>query len=184
MDAFEALLGRVSSGTLTEPGPTDAQLDQILSAAVTAPDHGRMRPWRFVLARGAARERLGVLFAEAASRRDPSAGEAQLRAVHGKALLAPLIIIVAAAVCEHPKVPAIEQILAAGAAAQNILLAAHALGLGGMWRTGAFAYDTELKRALGFAAEDALVGFLYIGTPAKSPLQRQFHDSSALIREL
>ena len=92
----------------------------------------------------------------------PSAG--QLEQILMAANRAPLIVIVAAAVTENPKVPDIEQIVAAGAAAQNMLLAAHALGLGGFWRTGAIAYDAEVKSALGLAHSDTVVGIIYLGS--------------------
>ena len=96
-----------------------------------------------------------------------------------KALRAPLIIVVAARtqVC---KIPQIEQVLAVAAAAQNIMLAAHALGFGAMWKTGDPAYDDSVKSALGLETTDSIVGFLYLGTadgtslPAVRPLPEQF----------
>jgi nitroreductase len=99
-------------------------------------------------------------------RREPAAGEATLAKERAKPLRAPLIVVVAAVLREHRGVPAVEQIVAAGAAAENILVAAHALGFGAFWRTGAPAYDETVKRALGLRPEDAIVGFLYLGTPA------------------
>lgn len=183
MDAMDALMGRVSAAALTEPAPDDVTLDRILRAGMRAPDHGRMRPWRFVLVKGGARERLGDLFAEALRRRDPNAAEPMLQAERGKALRAPLIVVVAATVKDNPKVPPVEQIVAVGAAAQNVLLAAHALGFGAMWRTGANAYDPDLKRALGLSPEDALVGFIYLGTPAKMPAIRDLGDISPFLSE-
>ena len=163
MDAIEALMGRVSPAQLVEPGPDEAQLRVLLAAAVRAPDHGRMQPWRFVLVEGEARKRLGEVMAQSLKRREPEAPEGKLDAERKKPLRAPLVVVVAAAVTENPKVPGIEQVIAAGAAAQNMLVAAHALGLGGFWRTGATAYDPEVKRALGLAKQDAIVGFIYIG---------------------
>lgn len=163
MDAIEALMGRVSPAQLTEPGPDPAQLQILLGAAARAPDHGRMQPWRFVLVEGEARQRLGAVMAQSLKRREPEAPEGKLDAERKKPLRAPLVVVVAAAVKENPKVPDIEQVVAAGAAAQNMLVAAHALGLGGFWRTGATAYDPEVKRALGLAEHDAIVGFIYLG---------------------
>jgi nitroreductase len=164
MDAIETIIGRVSPGQLVDPAPTEAQLEQILRAGSRAPDHGRLRPWRFVVIEGEARLRLGELMAQSLRRRDPVAPAVRLDAERKKALRAPLIVIVAAVVQPSPNVPEIEQIVAAGAAAQNLLLAAHALGFGGFWRTGAVAYDAEVKRALGFAPADAIVGIMYLGT--------------------
>jgi nitroreductase len=158
-----ALVGRVSPLRVVEPGPAKADLDQILAAGVRAPDHGRLRPWRFLLIRDDARHRFGDVLAESLKRRKQDLSESALQAEHDKALRAPLIIVVAAAVRGGTKVPAIEQIVSAGAAAQNMLVAAHALGFGGFWRTGDAAYDDHVKKAFGLGAEDEIVGFLYLG---------------------
>jgi len=164
MDAIEALMGRVSPAQLAEPGPTAAQLQTLLSVATRAPDHGRMQPWRFVLIEDEARHRLGEVMARSLQRREPDAPAGKLDAERKKPLRAPLVVVVAAAIKENPKVPDIEQVVAAGAAAQNMLVAAHALGLGGFWRTGATAYDAEVKRELGLGEQDAIVGFIYLGS--------------------
>jgi nitroreductase len=165
MDAIEMLLTRASNGKLGEPAPDDESLRLALEAALRAPDHGVLRPWRIRLIRGPARERLGQVLREALLRRKPDASVDELDKEQRKPLRAPLIIVVSAHVREHPKAPAVEQLLSAGAAAQNILLALHARGYAGMWRTGAPAYDPEVKRALGLLPEDAIVAFVYAGTP-------------------
>ena len=166
MDALEALTTRTSPLGLTEPAPDEAALASILRAAARAPDHGKMRPWYFIIVAGPARTAFGKVLAAALHQREPDALEATLDKERNKPLRAPLIIVVAARLREHRNVPAIEQIIAAGAAAQNILVAAHALGYGGFWRTGAAAYDDTVKTALGLGAQDAIVGFLYLGTPS------------------
>jgi len=166
MDAIEALMGRVSPAQLVEPGPDPTQLQTLLQVAARAPDHGRMQPWRFVLIEGEARNRFGEVMAQSLTRREPGAPEGKLDAERKKTLRAPLVVVVAAAVKDNPKVPDIEQVVAAGAAAQNMLVAAHAMGLGGFWRTGATAYDPEVKRALGLGDQDAIVGFIYLGSVA------------------
>jgi nitroreductase len=86
-----------------------------------------------------------------------------------KPLRAPLVLVVAAHITPNPKIPPVEQLLAAGAAAQNILIASHALGFGAAWKTGNAAYDAQVKEALGLQASDEIAGFLYIGTPAARP---------------
>jgi nitroreductase len=166
MDAIEALTTRASPASLVAPAPDAAALDRMLRAAVRAPDHGRLRPWRFIIVAGAARQTLGDVLADALRRRDPVAPDAVVAKERAKPMRAPLMVVVAASLREHRGVPAIEQVIAAGAAAQNLLVAAHALGFGGFWRTGASAYDDNVKRALGLRAEDAIVGFLYLGTPS------------------
>jgi nitroreductase len=163
MDAIEALNTRGTAKTYGEISPSKEHLSIVLQAAVRAPDHGRLRPWRFMLIEGNQREKLGELLAASARRRVPGLSEGDLARERGKALRAPLIIVVACRIVPGTKIPAIEQILAAGAAAQNILLALHALGYAAAWKTGEATYDTEVKRALGFAADDHIVAFIYTG---------------------
>ncbi len=165
MQAIDALLERRSAKTLTDPAPDAGALELLLECASRAPDHGRLRPWRFIVISGAARDRLGELMADQLRRQQPGASAESLQRERQKALRAPLIVVVAAVCDAAAKIPAIEQVLAAGAAAQNVMLAAPALGFGAMWKTGAAAYDDTVKAALGLASTDAIVGFLYLGTP-------------------
>jgi nitroreductase len=163
MDALEALTSRQSAKTCGNTPPSREHLALVLQAAVRAPDHGRLRPWRFMVIEGPRRQKLGELLAASALRRVPALSEGDLQRERDKALRAPMIIIVVCRAVPGTKVPTIEQILAAGAATQNILLALHALGYAAAWKTGEAAYDTELKKALGLAADDHLVGFVYTG---------------------
>jgi nitroreductase len=169
VDAIEALTTRASPPGLVDPAPDARALADLLRAAMRAPDHGRLRPWHFIIVAGAARAALGNVLAQALREREPGAAEAALVKERAKPLRAPLMIVVAAKLREHRGVPAVEQVVAAGAAAQNILVAAHALGYAGFWRTGAPAYDDTVKRALGLRPEDAIVGFLYLGSPSAAP---------------
>jgi nitroreductase len=170
MEAIEALTTRVSGAALVEPAPDELELHTLLSAALRAPDHGRLRPWRFTVVRGAARQRLGELMAEALRRRHPDATPAQLEKERNRPLRAPLILVVAAKVDERSHIPAIEQVLSAAAAAQNVMVAAFALGFGCAWKTGEAAYDPEIKSAFDLAPADAIVGFLYLGCNASPPV--------------
>ncbi|MCZ7680414.1 MAG: nitroreductase [Sandaracinaceae bacterium] len=131
---MELLRTRASNGKLAEPAPDDEALREILEAALRAPDHAMLRPWRVLLVRGEARARLGDVLAEVEAARGADA-EAIERA-RRKPLRAPLVIVVAAAPVPSPKAPEIEQILSAGAVAHGILLGLHARGFAGMWRTG------------------------------------------------
>ncbi|AKH70182.1 nitroreductase [Spongiibacter sp. IMCC21906] len=164
MDAIELLLRRNSSAKLTEPAPTEEALQTMLAAASRAPDHGWIRPWRFLSVRGDARLQLGELFAAAAEKRDPELTEEALAKFRKQPLRAPLILVVYAQISAHPKVPEIEQKLTVGCAAQGLLLAAEALGYAGIWRTGVNAYDQTVKTGLGLSADDAIIGFIYLGT--------------------
>lgn len=168
MDAIDLLHHRNSAPRLCEPAPAGKVLDDLLKAGMRAPDHAWLRPWRFITIEGDARHRLGELFVTATQRRR-AAGEAEMTGqevdkLAAMALRAPLIIAVVAAIKSHPKVPAIEQIISAGCAAHGILLAAHAHGFAGVWRTGDNAYDPFVKEGLGLSETDEIVGFVYLGT--------------------
>lgn len=174
MDALECLLGRDSALKLTAPGPTRQDLDTMLQAAVRAPDHGRLRPWRFVIIEEGQRARFGEVMADSLRRREPDAPPEALQRERDKALRAPLILVVAAHVQPAHKIPVVEQLAATAAATQSIMLAAHAQGYGAVWKTGAPAYDPQVRKALGLDATDDIVGFLYLGTRVGggSPLAR------------
>ncbi len=159
---MEALQTRNSAPRLTGSVSEDA-LIEMLKAGLRAPDHAQLRPWRILVVEGEGRERLGALFARARSASNPDESTEALEKLRGKPLRAPTIIVVAAKVTDHPKVPAVEQILSAGAVAQNILIAAHALGYGAMWRTGSMAFDPIVREGLGLDENAQVVGFLYIG---------------------
>lgn len=168
MDALENLHQRVSVPALNEPAPTPEQLDNMFRAALRAPDHGALRPWRFMVVEGGARAKLGELYARAAQQADSCLTDEQLNKFRGMPLRAPLLIVVIARTQAHPKVPHSEQLISAGCAAQNMLLAAHAQGLGAMWRTGNLAYDATVMQGLGLGEGEEIVGYLYLGTPART----------------
>ena len=183
MEAIEALTTRASPLQLTEPPPDRSALNSMLRAAAKAPDHGRLHPWRFIVIEGAARDQLGEVLAAALRLREPGLPEAVIEKERAKPRRAPLIVVVAARIRDNKKIPAVEQIISAGTAAQNILVAAHALGYGGFWRTGPAAYDDRIKTALGLAASDSIVGFLYLGTPAVAAPPTSAPDLAELVTQ-
>ncbi len=185
MQAIDLLLSRRSARTLAAPAPDDAALALIFASAARAPDHGRLRPWRFVVVREAQRERFGGLLADHLRRTHPASSEETLARERAKALRAPLIVVVGAKLnTDMPKVPPVEQLLAVGAATEAMMLAAVALGFNAMWKTGPAAYDEAVKAALGFGAADAIVGFLYLGTEAAASAAAAPPDSwRDLVRE-
>ncbi len=164
MEAMELLLTRASAKKLQEPGPTPQDLDAIFQSAVRAPDHGRRRPWRFIVIAKEQRGRFGGLMADILKADKPEATDDMLAKEREKALRAPLIIVAVAHIKANDKIPEVEQMLSAGAATQNIMLAAHALGFGAMWKTGGPAYDSRMKAAFGLEPNDSIAGFIYIGT--------------------
>ena len=169
MQTIETLLKRYSGRVLREPAPDEGALALMLESALRAPDHGRLRPWAFIVIEGEGRSRFGELLAEQARRTRPAATAEALERERQKAFRAPMILVVAAVCTPGGKIPVIEQVLAAGAAAQNVMLAALALGFNSMWKTGGPAYDDEVKAALGLEAKDAIVGFMYLGTETSKP---------------
>jgi nitroreductase len=174
MDALDLMLSRESALKLESPGPSAGELDRIFDSAVRAPDHGRLRPWQFVVIGEGQRTAFGALMADSLRRRDPTVSDAELQRERDKAFRAPVIVVVGAKIRKGHKIPEIEQLASASAAAQTIMLAAPALGYGAVWKTGAPAYDPTVKTALGLNEDDDIIGFLYIGTRAggSSPIPR------------
>jgi nitroreductase len=160
----KTLLSRASSSALGDPGPDDAALRRMFEAAVRAPDHGRLRPWHFYVIRGDARFKLSEMFVEALKRREPEASPAAIEKERGKPLRSPVIIAAVAKILEGHKIPPFEQTLSAAAAVMNILNAAHALGFGAKWVTGANCYDAAFRAAFGLGQSDQLIGFIHLGT--------------------
>jgi len=182
MDAMELLLTRRSHPKLGDPAPSGDALDRILRAALPAPDHGGLRTTRILVIEGPAREKLGDAIAAMVRRNNPDADPAALDKARAKPLRAPMLLAVACRPTpDHPKVPEIEQVLSAGAAAHALLLAAQAEGFGGMWRTGDPAYDPAVKAALGLEPTDHLVAFLYLGTPQTPPPEQPRPDLDAVV---
>lgn len=162
------LLTRRSVGIafLKEPGPTPAELEQILTIGTRVPDHGKITPWRLVVIAGEARRQAGEKLAEIATRNNPGLDEASLEIERQCFLPAPVTIGVISSPKEHPKVPEFEQLLSAGNVAFNLLHGAHALGFGASWVTRWYAFDAEAAAMLGARDGERFVGFVHIGTAA------------------
>ncbi|MFU8765127.1 MAG: nitroreductase family protein [Haliea sp.] len=168
-DVLQHLHSRNSAPRLVAPGPSPEQLEELLQAALRAPDHAWLRPWRFVTIEGDRREDFGEVLERCLLRRDPAADVSAREKARAAPLRAPLVLVVIARLREHPKVPFEEQRLSAGCAAHAILLAAEALGYAGIWRTGNAAFDPYVGSALGLEANEEVVAFLYLGTRDGSP---------------
>jgi nitroreductase len=165
MELLTGIETRSSAVRLGDPPPSRADLTRIIEAGMRAPDHGKLAPWRVVVIEGAARETLGRAMADALIRIRPDATENEIERERAKAFRAPVIVALAAHVTKPHRIPESDQILAVAAAAQNMFLAAHALGYGAMWKTGAPAADAGVKQAIGFDPDDQVVAYLYLGTP-------------------
>jgi len=167
MELLAAIESRSSAARLGLPAPTPEHLARILDVAAHAPDHGRLRPWRFIVVDAGLRDGFALAAARAKRVRLPSMSEEQFAAECEKMKNSPTIVVVGCTVRREHKVPEIEQVIAAAAAAENLFLAAHDLGYGVMWKTGAAAYDAGVKAAIGLSAEDHIVGIMHLGTRLK-----------------
>jgi len=165
MDVFDAMHNRHSQGKVKQDSVPPALIKKLLSAAVQAPNHYKVRPWRFVVLTGNARNKLGDVFAASQLHRKPDLPKEALDKFRGLPLRAPVVIAVGVDKPSGEKVHEIENIAAVSAACQNILLAAQAEGLAVKWRTGEWARDPKIKEYLGFSADQHLLAYLYIGYP-------------------
>jgi nitroreductase len=149
---------------MSGPGPTPADIEQILAIAVRVPDHGKLTPWRFILFEGDDRARIGARFRTRWHELHPDHGEDALKFHEGLFLRAPAVIAVVSCAAPHPKIPEWEQRLSAGAVCMNMLMAAGAIGIGAQWQTDWPAYDSEIASIMGLAPHERIAGFVYLGT--------------------
>jgi nitroreductase len=182
MDVLEAIMTRqMVPGVKQEPVPRET-VEKLLAAAVRAPNHFLNQPWRFIVLTGKAREELGAVF-EATLREqmkdepDEKKVEGQAMAERTKLLRAPVVIAVGVKQePENARIPAFENTAAVAAATQNLLLAAHGLGLGAYWRSGNNVFDPKVKEWLGLEPQDELISFVYLGYPDPEGEQRPRRD--------
>lgn len=161
------------------PGPSRGQIEQILSAAMRVPDHGRLFPWHFIVFEGNARTNMGTILKTAFLKKEPEAPPEKIAQEEARFLRAPVVIAVVSRIrpAKHPRW---EQHLSAGAACQNLCLAANAMGFGTNWLTEWCAFDPHVHQALGLDDRDRIAGFVYIGSVAKTPEERPRPDPSLL----
>jgi nitroreductase len=166
--AIDLLLRRRSAPaqTMVGPPPTPGDLETLLTIASRVPDHGKLAPWRFVLFEGPARDRAGEIAARLFAEDQPAADEGRLAIERGRFSRAPLVIGVISRAAPHAKIPEWEQILSAGAACMNLVVAANALSYRAVWLTEWCAYDRRFCEAIGLAAHEKIAGFVHIGRPS------------------
>ena len=164
METLEAIQTRNSVPLLTDPAPTSEEMSEVYKGALRAPDHARLRPWKFIEVRGDSRDKLAKIFIDTATALNSDLSENEISKLEKAPHRAPMVIILAANIKEHPKVPEIEQIISLGAAAQNILLGIHEIGYSAVWRTGNMAFNPEITKFLGLEENYKIIGYLYVGT--------------------
>jgi nitroreductase len=173
-EAIDLLKSRrsVKPADLTGPGPSAAEIDNLLTIASRVPDHGKLAPWRFILFAGAGRLAAGKAIAAVFRKEHPDATAEQIEFERQRLARAPLVVAVVSRATPHVKIPEWEQLLSAGAAAMNLVNAAHALGFAANWITEWYAYDRRVLDALGLAPHERIAGFVHIGRPARPPEDR------------
>jgi nitroreductase len=172
--AFLSARRSVKPDRLVAPGPSAEELETILTIASRVPDHKKLAPWRFIVLEGGARARLGEVLAEAcvAAEKEPPS-HVRLETERTRLMRAPLVIAVISRVTVHRSAPEWEQVLSAGAVCFNLCLAANALGYGTSWITEWIAYNKAVGAALSLADNERIAGFIYVGTPAERPEERE-----------
>ena len=172
----------VKPDKLVAPAPTPEQLADILTIAARVPDHKKLAPWRFIVFEGAARARLGQIFADAcqAEDREPPS-PVRLETERLRPQRSPIVIAVISHVVPSPGAPEWEQVLSAGAASFNMCLAANAMGFGTCWITEWVSYSPRVQAALHVGEGERIAGFVYIGTPAEKPADRDRPDLAKIV---
>ncbi len=175
----------VSPKRLVEPGPTERQLEQLLSLAAAAPDHGQLTPWRFVIVPAEKRHLLAEVFALALIDRDPSATLVQIESAREKAHRAPLLLVAIARLgpCE-PDIPSLERLVSMGAAIQNMLLGGHAMGFGAGLTSGQAMASPRMEALLTLASGEQAVCCINVGRVAKSRARRLRPAPAAFVSTL
>ncbi|MBX3570909.1 MAG: nitroreductase [Mesorhizobium sp.] len=169
---------------MTEPGPSDAEIETMIRIASRVPDHGRLAPWRFILYRGQARHEIGEMLAALAAKLEGPLPEARLAKERTRFSRAPLVIgVVSVARDDAKNIPQWEKFLSGGAAAMNLLLAANALGYGVNWITNWYSDIPEGRAILGLAPEERVIGFVHIGTFRGDIPERPRPDIAGLISD-
>lgn len=176
-----ALRRSTSPDLMTLPGPDPATLLAMLAIGARVPDHRKLFPFRFILFEGEARARAGDILARAFEAQNPTAEAAKVELERKRFLRAPLVVAVVSKVVANHKTPEWEQILTAGAAAYNLLLAANAYGFASAWITEWYGYDRSVLDAFGLTPEERIAGFVYIGSAREGPKERQRPELSTLV---
>lgn len=174
IDALTLLETRrtISSVALAEPGPDQTQIETLIRIASRVPDHGKLTPWRFILYRGDGRARLGETLAQIFARSNPDAPIVRLDLERNRFSRVPLTVGIISRAAPHAKIPEWEQVLSTGAAAMNLVLAAHAMGFAAQWLTDWCSYDPDAAKVLGARDGERFAGLVAIGTPTVPPVDR------------
>jgi len=167
VDALALLQRRVSVSKLAAPAPSGTDLAQAFAAAVRAADHGKLQPWRFLIVEGEGLRLLSNVYVDAVRNANPEVSPAVVEKAQKMTSRAPMIIVAIACPRENPGVPRQEQIIACGCATQNLINAFFIQGYGAIWRSGDMTTNPYVKEQLQIAANEEVIGFVYVGTPVQ-----------------
>jgi nitroreductase len=182
--AFLARRRSVPPRLLAGPGPSEAELETLLTIASRVPDHGKLAPWRFLVIEGAARERVGETIAAAFQADEPGADAERVATERNRLARAPLVVAVVSGARPHAKIPEWEQVLSAGAVCMSLVIAANLMGFGTAWLTEWFAFDRRVLDALGLAPQEEIAGFIHIGRPLETPSDRARPNLADIVTRL
>ncbi|MDU0354659.1 NAD(P)H nitroreductase [Paraglaciecola aquimarina] len=176
MQALDLLLNRSSQPRLQNPAPEGQALENIMQAALRAPDHAALTPWKFIVCQGNGLTRLGEIYQQAAIKAGKP--EKDIERAPQLPVRAPMVIVAISKYQDHEKVPWVEQVASTSCAVNNMQMAALAQGFGGVWRTGWYAQDEQVKHALNLSEKDEIVGFLYLGTTCTEVMPKPAKNSA------
>lgn len=182
-DLLQLIKSRRSMGKLVEPAPNDEQILQAIDVALTAPDHKKLQPYRFVVLENEGLTKLGVAL-EQASIAQGETDETALTKARNLPYRAKKIIVCITNYQSHPKVPEFEQLLSMGACVQNLLLALQAQGFASVWRTGLLMNEPIVKQLFQVDDNNIIAGFVYVGTAGAELPEREPVDSKTFVQYL
>ena len=171
----------VSAKFMGEPGPSRLEIREMVEIASRVPDHAKLAPWRFIALDGEARQAAGERALARALERNPSLGEEARQAELNRFHRSPVVIAVVTVPREHPKVPEWEQILSAGAATMNLVIAANAMGYDANWITEWIAFDESYLAGLGLQTGERIAGFVHVGTRTAPKSERDRPSVDAIL---
>jgi len=179
--AYLAARRSIPAVKLAEPAPSGDDLDRILTVAARVPDHGKLAPWRFIVIAGDDRTAFVDRVMAIWRKNNPDASAEDERVERGKREAGPLLVVIVSRTVDHPKIPAWEQELSAGAVCMNFVHACNASGYVAQWLTAWLAFDTDVADLLGLEEGDRIAGFMHVGTPTEAPVERDRPDLSAIV---
>jgi len=166
---------------MSGPGPSKGEVEDILKLATRVPDHGKLAPWRFIVYRGAERQRISEALAKIAMADRPELSEEMVKVENTRLTRAPVVIAVVSRAAPHAKIPEWEQLMSAGAVCLNLVMAANAHGYASNWLTEWYAYDKRAYPILGVNEGERIAGFVHIGTPTVPPTERPRPELSEIV---